>query len=87
MPIKKAAFKSLRADTKRQAHNLAIKTRLKNLDRRLTKAVTQKNKDEAQSVLALYLKALDKAHQNGVMKMNTTARTKSRAAKRVQKIA
>lgn len=86
MPIKKAAFKSLRADVKRRAHNLAIKTNLKNLDRRLKKAVAQKNADDAKSVLNLYLKALDKAAQNKVLKKNTAARTKSRAVKLVQKL-
>lgn len=87
MPIKKAAFKSLRGNAKRQAHNLAFKTRLKNLDRRLTKAIAGNNKDEAKSQLALYLKAIDKAAQNKVLKKNTAARTKSRAVKRVHKLA
>lgn len=85
MPIKKAAFKSLRADAKRRARNLGVKTHLKNLERKLTKAVAQKNAAETQSILAAYVKALDKAAQNSVLKKNTAARLKSRASKRVQR--
>lgn len=86
MPIKKAAFKALRADKKRQARNLAVKVRLKNTDKRFVRTLRDNKKEEAEKIAKDYIKQLDKAVQNGVMKKNTASRTKSRLMKRLKRL-
>jgi len=86
MPIKHAAFKSLRQSTKRRERNLAIKQNLKKAVKSVRKAVAAKDAEKAKESLLVAIKTLDRAAQKGVIKKNTAARLKSRLHKAVSKI-
>ncbi|MFH0952133.1 MAG: 30S ribosomal protein S20 [Patescibacteria group bacterium] len=87
MPIKKAAYKALRSDVGRQARNQAVKVRIKNLRKKLSRAMANNEKDEAQKIAVDTYKSLDKAAQNKVMKKNTVSRLKSRISKSINRMA
>lgn len=81
MPIKKSAAKALRQSKKREARNYAIKQNVNWLRRQFLKAIANKKKKSAVDSYLKLEKALDRAAQKGVIKKNTAARKKSRAAK------
>lgn len=83
MPIKKAAFKTLRQDKKRAERNKKIKSDVTALVRRIRKSVEKKDSAKAAEWLKQVVKKIDKAVQKGVMKKNTAARKKSRLSKAV----
>ncbi len=87
MPIKHAAFKSLRQNIKRREHNLAIKTNLKKVVKSVRKAVVAKDAPKSKESLTLAIKTIDRAYQKGVIKKNTAARLKSRLSVAVNKAA
>lgn len=78
MPIKKSAFKALRQAKNRAAQKQKIKSDLTALIRRVRKAIEKKDKAKASDWLLQSIKKIDKAVQQGVLKKNTAARTKSR---------
>ncbi|MFC1662595.1 30S ribosomal protein S20 [Patescibacteria group bacterium] len=86
MPVKKAAFKARRASAKRQLHNQAMKTRMKNTNKKLLRALQQNNSEAANKIAAEYIKALDKAAQSKVMKKNTVNRAKALVAKKLKSV-
>lgn len=77
MPIKNAAKKALRQDKKKKALNLARKKTMKETIKKFQKLVKAGKKDEAQKLLPLAQKAIDKAKKRGVLKKNTASRKKS----------
>ena len=58
-------------------HNLDIKTDLKKTLKRFHTLIQSKNKDEAQTVLRLVYKKIDKAAKRNIIHKNTAARRKS----------
>ena len=83
MPIKKAAFKTLRQDKKRADRNKKIKSDIAALVRKARKAIEKKDKAKATEWLKQAIKKIDKAVQKGILKKNTAARNKSRLSKAV----
>jgi len=83
MPIKKAAFKTLRQDKKRAERNKKIKSDITALIRKVRKALEKKDKTKATEWLKQAVKKIDKAVQKGILKKNTAARNKSRLSKAV----
>lgn len=83
MPVKKAAFKDLRRSKKRAVVNLRTKRAIKELIKKIDKALAVDKVDEAKILAAKLQKTIDKAIQHGQLKKNTGARKKSRAAKRI----
>jgi len=86
MPIKRAAFKSMRQSEKHRRRNVAITTALKKAVKAVRKQVTLKDAKKAADVLRSAVKLLDRAAQKGVIKRNTAARLKSRLSTAVRKI-
>ena len=80
MPIKQAAFKDLRQNKVRAERNKKVKTDIVALTKRVRKSVAAKDSGKAQDWLKQFIKKIDKAVQNGVIKKNTAARKKSRLA-------
>lgn len=81
MPIKKSAKKALRQSKKRRKRNLWYKKRIKTIIKQIKIFVNEKKIEDAQKLLPLLYKALDKAAKEGVIKKNTASRKKSRITK------
>ncbi|MEK7565366.1 MAG: 30S ribosomal protein S20 [Patescibacteria group bacterium] len=86
MPIKKSAKKALRQTEKRTKVNKDRKSNIKDLEKKLVKEISAKNKKEAAKALSDFSQALDKAVKNHVLLKNTASRQKSRLQKAVNKI-
>ncbi|MGF1484714.1 MAG: 30S ribosomal protein S20 [Opitutales bacterium] len=80
----KASKKDIRRITRRTAHNLGIKTRLKTLRKKALFA-DDASAEEKQTQVNEYAAALDKAAKTGLIHPNKANRQKSRAAKRLNK--
>lgn len=86
MPIKKAAFKALRQDKKKELRNKKVKSDIGALVRKVNKAIAAKDSSKAADWLKQVIKKLDRAAQKGIVKKNTAARKKSRLSKAVKAI-
>lgn len=83
MPIKQAAMKALRQAKKRTLRNQKVKEGISFLRRSARKAEESKDVKKMQELVKSTIKALDKAVQNKVLKMNTGSRIKSRLMKKL----
>lgn len=83
MPIKKAAFKSLRQSKKRAKRNLLSRLEIGDARRAFRKALDKKEAKGAEEAVKKAIKLLDKAYSRGIMKLNTVSRHKSRLMKRL----
>lgn len=82
MPIIKSSMKDVRRIKRRTARNSAAKSAI----RTAIKAVrAAKTAEEAKAALRKATHVLDKACSNGVLKMNTASRQKSRLSSMVHK--
>ncbi len=85
MPRTKSAKKALRKEKKRQARNLWYKKRIKETRIKIKKLIQEGKSKEAESLLPLFYKFVDKAAKVGVIKKNTAARMKSKISKSLAK--
>lgn len=79
----KSQIKRVRQAEKRRLRNRAVKSGIKTTLGKLEEAIEQKGTSQAQELLKLTYKLLDKAASKGVIHKNRTADKKSRWAKRV----
>ena len=86
MSIKKSAKKALRQTEKRTKVNKDRKSNIKDLEKKLVKEISAKNKKEAAQALSNFSQALDKAVKNHVLLKNTASRQKSRFQKAINKL-
>lgn len=73
MPNLQNAIKQLRKDKKRAALNMAIRSDLKTMAKKVRKAIMAKEKD-AEKMLTQVQKMAGKAVQKNIMKPNTASR-------------
>lgn len=85
MPITKSAKKALRQSIKRHRQNLKKKNELKDIVKKIKKLASGKNTKEAEKLMSLAYKKLDKAAKIGLIKKNTASRKKSRLMKLLKK--
>jgi len=83
MPIKRAAYKAIRADKKKHLRNISTKTTIKTLTKKVETNLKSKKKTDLEQSLKNLISALDKAAQKGIIHKKTASRTKSRMSKRV----
>ena len=86
MPITKGAKKAIRVSARKRVFNLARIDAMKKKLKELRILVSEKKAKEAQALLPAVYKAIDKAAKRGVIKKNTAARRKARAARMIKKI-
>ncbi len=86
MPNIKSQEKRARQNIKRRAKNKLLKARIKTDEKKLIKAVKNKNKKEAKSNLDILFKNLDDAAKKGAVHKNFSSNKKSKAAKLVNSI-
>lgn len=85
MPITKSAKKALRQSIKRRALNLIRKKMVENIVRKIKKLKTEGKKEEAEKLLPLVYKEIDKATKRKIISKQTASRKKSRLAKMLKK--
>jgi len=85
MPIKKSAKKALRQAKRRQVQNLKKNKALKDVVKKIKKLIVAKKIKEAEKLVPLAYKAIDKAAKTDVIKKNTASRKKSRLMKMFRK--
>ncbi len=86
MPQRRTAIKDLRTNRTKHMQNLNIKTELRKTIKKFLTSVESKNKTEAQSLLPVLYKKLDKASKRKVLHDNTASRRKARFSKLVQNL-
>jgi small subunit ribosomal protein S20 len=82
MPNIKSAFRSMRKSSEARLQNRAAKSRAASARKRLHEAIAAGDKGLGADRLKAYYSVLDKAVKRGILKANTAARYKSRAARR-----
>ena len=82
-----SAKKAQRAAEKRAVYNARRKKAMKDAVKQVSKLITGKKKQDAESYLPTLFQALDKAAKTHVIHSGTAARIKSRVAKRIKAIA
>ncbi|MEW5907855.1 MAG: 30S ribosomal protein S20 [Patescibacteria group bacterium] len=85
MPITKSAKKALKQSRKRHELNLLKKKKIKEVLRKIKKLKTEGKPEEAEKMLPMAYKAIDKAVKTRVLKKNTANRRKSRLVKFLRK--
>lgn len=85
MPIKKSAFKRMRADKKRRIRNLRGISELKSRAKKVEALLKTKVIDQAQKLITELISKLDKAVSKGVIKKRTASRKKARFLKKLHK--
>lgn len=80
MPTLKSGWKRMRTSEKSRIKNTNIKTNIKTVRGKLFAAVAAKDKAAGEKAYREYCSLLDKSGKKGVIKRNTAARRKARAA-------
>jgi len=78
------ALKSQRQDKKRHLRNLAVKTRIRTIAKKVELAVAQGKPEEAKKIFLQAMKELDKAASKKIIPKKRASRKKSRLAKKVR---
>ncbi|MFA6028130.1 MAG: 30S ribosomal protein S20 [Patescibacteria group bacterium] len=86
MPVKKAAYKSLKQSKKREAINLEKKTAIKKIIKDIKKAIAQNKKDEALKAISKAYQIIDKAAKRGTIHKKTANRKKARLMHNINKL-
>lgn len=87
MPQRRNAIKALRINHARHMSNLDVKTDLKKTIKKFEALVTKKDKAEAQKILKVVHKKIDKAAKRNLFHKNTAARRKSFFSRQILKLA
>ena len=77
------ALKSQRQDKKRQQRNIAVKTKIRTIAKKVELAVRQGKPEEAKKIFLQAMKTLDKAANKKVIPKRRASRKKSRLAKKI----
>ncbi|NME35541.1 MULTISPECIES: 30S ribosomal protein S20 [Fusobacterium] len=83
MANNKSAKKRVELNERNRVRNQAIKTRVKNVAKKVLAAIESKDKAVALEALSIAYKEFDKAVTKGVLKKNTVSRKKARLAAKV----
>ena len=81
MAITSSAKKAIRVAARRRVFNLRRKRELTDKLKEFRQLITAKKLSEAEKLIPLVYKAIDKAAKGGVLKPNTAARRKSQVVK------
>jgi len=77
------ALKSQRQDRKRHQRNLAVKTKIRTIAKKVELAVRQGKPEEAKKIFLQAMKTLDKAANKKIIPKRRASRKKSRLAKKI----
>ena len=79
----KSAIKKARMSERRRVINGKTLSEIRNLERRVVKAIDGKNKEESNKALVAFMSKVGKAAQKGRIHTSTASRKVSRLSKRV----
>jgi len=85
MPITKGAHKANRASLRKRVYNVRRKSEMSDVVKQLRKHIVAGEVKEAQAMLPVAYKAIDKAAKRGVIKDNTADRKKSRLSAAIKR--
>ena len=85
MPITSSAKKALRVSHRKRQFNLARKTSMAKIIKKVRGLIADKNTAEAAKLLPEAYQAIDKAAKTNLIKKNAAARKKSRLAQALKK--
>ena len=85
MPIKRAAYKQIRADKKKRFRNVSTISAVKNAAKYIDKLLSSKNKDKIKQALQDFSSLLGKAAQKGIIRKKTASRKLSRISKKISR--
>jgi len=80
------ALKSQRQDKKRHLRNLAVKTKIRTIAKKVEMAVAQGKPEEAKKIFLQAMKELDKATSKKIIPKKRASRKKSRLAKKISSL-
>jgi len=83
MPIKRAAYKAIRSDKKKQLRNKTTVSRIRTLTKNLYECLTAKNKSDIDKAAKSLISAFDKAAQKGIIHRKTASRRIARVSQKV----
>ncbi len=86
MPNIKSSKKSVKQDIKTTEANNVYTAKVKNSNKRVEKAIIDKDKDLANTELKKFICNIDKACSKGLIKKNTCDRQKARLNKKVKEM-
>jgi len=86
MPNLPSAKKSIRKDMKRHIRNVAIRSNLKTIIKKLDALISANKADEAAKQLSVIMSKLDKAAKKDIIKGGKADRLKSRLSCRLAKM-
>ncbi len=86
MPIKRAAYKQIRADKKKALKNLSVISLIKTTTKKLNSLIASKNKDKLEPGLRSFVSLLDKAAQKGIIRRRTASRKIAQMSKKISRI-
>lgn len=86
MPNLKSSIKSEKVSNKKAKANMVYTSRVKNLIKKVEKAVLNKDNANAKDLVKESMTNIDKAYQKGLIKNNARNRQKSRLNKKVKKM-
>lgn len=76
-----SALKRVRQSEKQELRNKAVRSKVRNIKKKLISAVASKNKDTISAVLKETIKVISSAASKGVIRKNTASRNISRLSK------
>ena len=83
MPIKRAAYKQIRADKKKAFKNISVISAIKTMTKKLNNLISSKNKDKLEPGLRSFVSLLGKAAQKGIIRRKTASRKIARMSKKI----
>ncbi len=86
MPIKRAAYKQIRADKKKALKNISVISVIKTTTKKLNNLISSKNKAKLEPGLRNFVSLLDKAAQKGIIRRRTASRKIARMSKKISRI-
>ena len=87
MPNIKSSERSVKTDAERRARNIAAKSTIKTVSRKVVESVEAGKAEEAKALLTKASSTIDKAAAKGVLHKNAAARKKSRLARKLNALA
>lgn len=86
MPVHRSGVKRMRTGQKRHARNVAAKSELKTLFKKLDQLCSKKSIDEAKELVQIITSKLDKVATKGIIHKKKASRKKSRLAKKLNRL-
>jgi small subunit ribosomal protein S20 len=87
MANRRQSIKKIRVDKRRHAVNLAVRTELKSVTRKVRELLSAKKKTEAEKAVRTLFSKLDKAVKKNILHRNRASRLKSRFHVKVKALA